>query len=960
MKFAVLDVETTGNRSDDEVLQFGIALIDDGKISGTYSSYVYTDREIPEFIVQLTGITEDIARSAPRLEEVAARLKPLLEDRIVVGHNVNFDLNYLQRSLESVGYEVYAGPVLDTMDLLRICYPQLGSLRLAMAASELGITLRNAHHAEEDAKATAELFLMCLEKLESLPLLTLQRLSSLFEGRQDAADLKWLIDQIRLRREISTAADPVQGEFFRRFHLKVSEWRDDNADDDEPRGIDGNDESALTFASFYETAKDRLRSSFLHYEERPEQEAMIHEVYDAFRGGKHLLIEAGTGTGKSLAYLIPALYMSLTEGRRVVVSTHTINLQEQLRSRDIPLLQNISPLPFRAAVLKGRNHYLCLRKFEHRLAGRDFENRDQAIAAAQILVWLGETERGDDEELQLSARGKDFWRSVESDTNSCLNRACPWFKRCFYHRSRHEASVSDVVITNHSLLLTDIRAENRVIPPYDLLVVDEAHHFEQTASKHMGVEVSYFGILNTLNFLVKDAKSGQLPAVIHQLTGSMHDDAQAWAERLEQLVPKFQEVKEDWERLSGLLFAYAERSSGGQGDSYVYRLNRNKPPEGWDDCVILEDRIYLHLTEICREMDKVLTSMKEADGSFDLQSAATDLSGQVFVLNRMRDSLRFLMRMDDENYVYWIEASPFYKHRSLTFMSVPIDVSGMLAEQVFSRKDSIVLTSATLTVNETFEYAVNQLGLDRLEDKQVKTVLLPSPFQYEKQALVLIPRDFPEIRGSNADAKFLEQLATSLSELALVTEGRMLVLFTSYKMLKQVHGELKLRLTGHHIQVLGQGIESSNRSKLIRMFQETSRCVLLGTSSFWEGVDVPGDALSLLAIVRLPFQPPNHPYVEAKSEYMKSRQQNPFMKYSVPQAVIQFKQGFGRLVRTVHDRGIAVVYDTRVIDTQYGKYFLRSLPKPRIEQTATADMPSRIREWLRSVNQHDQEGKGNV
>jgi len=945
MRFAVLDVETTGNRGDDEVIQFGLALIDDGAISGTYSSYVYTEKEIPEFIVQMTGITQEMVNGAPRLEQVAAKLLPLLEDRVLVGHNVNFDLDFLQRSLIQSGYAAYSGRVLDTMDLLRICYPQLGSMRLGMACNELGVKLDRPHHAECDAVATAELFLLCLRKLDSLPLLTIQRITALLEARHDAGDLRWLFEQIRFRREMTQALEMDQRSYFRRIHLKVGDWADSQEEEE-----DYPDELVeLSFSAFYEQAKEALRTSFEHYEERAEQETMIFEVYEAFRQGRHLLIEAGTGTGKSLAYLLPALYTSLTEDRRVVVSTHTINLQEQLRRRDLPLLQQISPYPFKAAVLKGRNHYLCLRKFEQRLNGRDYDSRDQLIAAAQMLVWLGDTEHGDDEELQLSSRGKDFWRSVESDTHSCLNRACPWFRKCFYHRSRHAAGEADIVITNHSMLLTDVRAENRIIPPYDLLVIDEAHHFEQTASKHMGVELGYYSFLNPLTWLVKDAKNGQLPALIHTLRTHPHEEAPAWAEKLEELVPIFHEVKEDWERLTGLLYESAEQSAGSaSGDSgYVLRLQKDKLPKNWSDAVVLEDNIYMRLGEICRTLDKVLAELKDAASGLDMQSAITDMAGGVANLTRVRDDLRFLMRLDDANYVYWVEANSYYKHRSLSFLSVPIDVSKLLWEQFFSQKESIVLTSATLSVNQTFEYAVEQLGLAEAQERgQLKTVQLPSPFRYEEQALVLVPRDFPTIRGSYADNRFLEMLTSSLAEIALVTGGRMLVLFTSYKMLRQVHGELKNRLSPHHIQVLGQGIESSNRSKLVRMFQETPNCVLLGTSSFWEGVDIPGDALSVLAIVRLPFQPPNHPYIEAKSEYLKSLGMNPFMKYSVPQAVIQFKQGFGRLVRTVNDKGIVVVYDTRVIDTQYGKHFLRSLPKPRMENALTASMGRRIREWL--------------
>lgn len=949
MKFAVIDVETTGNRSDDAVIQIGIALVDDGEITGTYASYVYTDKAIPEFIEQLTGISRQMVAQAPRVEQVAAEILPLLEDRMLVGHNVNFDLDFLQRMLIEAGYAPFAGRVLDTMDLLRICYPQLGSLRLHMVCNELGVPLDKPHQADQDAVATAKVWLLCLDRLNSLPLLTLQRLSSLLAERSDLADLHFLIDQHRFVREMSQALELDEGTYFRQLHLKAGDWTEagegDGEEEAEPVLPD------LSFEEFFELVKEKLKRSFEHYEEREEQEAMIREVYDAFQDNRHLLIEAGTGTGKSLAYLLPALYTSLTQERRVVVSTHTINLQEQLRQRDLPLLMEISPYPFKAALLKGRNHYLCLRKFEQRLNQRDYDSRDHYIAAAQILVWLGETEAGDDEELHLNPRGKEFWRTVESDTNSCLNRACPWFRRCYYHRSRNEAAQADILITNHSMLLTDVRAENRIIPHYDLLVIDEAHHFEQTASKHLGIEISYYSFLNPLNWLVKDARSGAIYPLIEQLAASGHEQGQAWAEQLEALIPVFHEVKQDWEHLSGILYEAAERNAGtSQGDnSKVLRLKKEQLPENWHDCVNIEDNIYMKLTDICRKLEKVAAGMKEAESSYNLQSAVTDLSGNIANLAKIRDHLRFLIKLDDPNYVYWIEANSFYKHRSLSFMSVPIDVSELLKDQLFDQKESVVLTSATLSVNQTFDYVVEQLGLKEAHDEgQVKTVQLPSPFRYDEQALVLIPRDFPSIRGSHADSRFLEMLVRSLAEIALVSEGRMMVLFTSYKMLRQVHGELKNRLTQHHMQVLGQGIESSNRSKLIRMFQETPKCVLLGTSSFWEGVDIPGDALSVLAIVRLPFQPPNHPYVEAKSEYMKSRNLNPFMKYSVPQAVIQFKQGFGRLVRTVNDRGIVVVYDTRVIDTQYGKYFLRSLPKPRMEQSAAADMAARIREWLQS------------
>jgi ATP-dependent DNA helicase DinG len=279
---------------------------------------------------------------------------------------------------------------------------------------------------------------------------------------------------------------------------------------------------------------------------------------------------------------------------------------------------------------------------------------------------------------------------------------------------------------------------------------------------------------------------------------------------------------------------------------------------------------------------------------------------------------------------------------------VPADVSRLLKEDMFDRKASVVLTSATLTVDKTFQYVKEQLGLDAVESEgRLRTAQLPSPFNYREQALVLIPRDFPGIRGRDGEAAFVQELTRSLADVAKETGGRMLVLFTSHRMLKQVYVPLKELLSPEGIEVMGQGVDGGSRSRLTRQFMERPSSVLLGTSSFWEGVDLPGDALTCLAIVRLPFQPPNHPVVEAKSERLQAERKNPFMKLSLPQAVIRFKQGFGRLVRTASDRGIVIVYDTRVLETSYGKHFLYSLPGPKMEHLPNARLVERVKEWLR-------------
>jgi ATP-dependent DNA helicase DinG len=949
MKFAVLDFETTGSQPGDEIIQVGLVIIDQFEITDRYTSLVNPGISIPSSITTLTGITNEMVADAPSLDQVMSDMFPLLFDCVLVAHQAAFDLSFLQRGLTRTGYPPFSGRVLDTMDMLRILFPSISSLQLSMVAALFGIDHERPHQADSDAEVTALIWIHCLDRLLGLPLLTVQRLNQIFENGN--TDLGWFLDEICLYKESVTSVDMDTNRYFRQFTLNVTDW----GDEDELRTeFEVTEALGASFQAFQQGLKSALQQRFEVYEDRESQDQMILEVEKSLEADQHLMIEAGTGTGKSLGYLIPSIYYGLKYEKKVVVSTHTINLQEQLRERDIPLLKDIFPVPFKAAVLKGRSHYLCLRKFETKLTTRDYENgREDPITAAQMVVWLSETEHGDEEELHFGNKGAQFWYSVASDTDSCLNRMCPWYKKCFYHRARNDANTADVIITNHSLLFTDMKAENRLLPSYKHLVIDEAHHFEEVASKHLGIELHASAFYHSLLWLYKDNRSGQLPMLRFRLQKSDEagERAAAWSQTIDGLFPKIISIKEDWERLSEALYELvSSKSDPSQSETsqYVLRLKPETLPANWRELLIMEDNIYLNANDLLRTLDKLLSELKEQQDGLGVQGLVTDLNGTVKELYAHRDALHFFMKMADEGYVYWIEAGTYAKAKSVQLNSVPTDVSGLLQQHFFETKDSIILTSATLSVNKSFQYSAEQLGLAIPEDEEsgkLKTVQLPSPFNYREQALVVIPRNFPTIKGAG-DPVFIEALINSLSDVAQVTKGRMLVLCTSNRMLKLVHAGMKEKLSPHGITVLGQGVDSGNRSKLTRMFQDNKMCVLLGTSSFWEGVDIPGDALSCLAIIRLPFQPPNQPLVEAKCENIKKRNENPFMKFSVPQAVIRFKQGFGRLVRRASDKGIVIIYDTRVIETYYGKHFLYSLPGPKIEHMTCEQMLPRIEQWM--------------
>lgn len=953
MKFVVLDFETTGTGSDAEIIQVGLVTIDNNKITDRYASFVKPEQPIPSFITQLTGIDDELVADAPDIETVMNDMLPFLVDRILVGHQVSFDLRFLQFELERSGYSAFDGAVLDTQSLLRICFPALSSLQLSNVCDALDIHHERPHRADSDAEVTAEIWLKCLDRIDALPLLTVQRLADIFSNRTGNKndDLAWFLDELKQQKELQTSLDLESSNYFRQFAINVDDW-----DNEKPASYEHDIVLDEPFAEFYDKLKDNLAKFFDDFEERPAQDEMIQEVHRAFEQDQHLMIEAGTGTGKSLGYLIPALFYGLQQEEKVIVSTHTINLQEQIRQRDIPLLEKLFPIPFRAAVLKGRNHYLCLRKFEQKINGYDYEgSEDDLYTAAQMVVWLGETEHGDDEEIHFGQGGKQFWQTVASDTDSCLNRACPWFKKCFYHRARHEANIADVVITNHSMLFTDVKADNRLLPTYEHLVIDEAHHFEEVATKHLGLEVQYFSFLNSLTYLFKDSSTGFLPTLRHHIRDVDDDKAVEWRATIDDLYPKIIEAKENWDKLCDLLYQYLTQQGGSLEVGAVLRMKPGEQPAEWDTLKVIEDNIYLELTQVLKTVERMITAMKDDVDSFDVQSLVTDGNGIIKSIYIHLDALRFFMKMNDEDYVYWMEASPTYRSKSLQLYSVPIDVSPLLEQHFFNNKQSVILTSATLTVDRSFQYSAEQLGLvSSMESERLRTVILPPTFNFREQALVCIPRDFPKIKGAAGEFEFVESLVQSLHDVAIVTRGRMLVLFTSYRMLRQVHELLKDKMQTSGIEVLGQGIDSNNRSKLIHLFQNGSASILLGTSSFWEGIDIPGEALSCLAIVRLPFQPPNQPIVEAKSDHIKKQNGNPFMKLSVPQAVIRFKQGFGRLVRKATDRGIVIIYDTRVIETRYGKNFLYSLPGPKIEHMLTEQMVPRIVQWFYIV---DEEGK---
>lgn len=935
-RFIVIDLETTGNQPDnDAITQVGAVLIEDNQIIDEFSSYVYTDKEIPLYIQNLTGITPEDLEGAPTIDEVLVKLLPFFEGSIFVAHNAPFDLAFIQNALEEEGYAPFSGLVLDTLDLSRILLPMAQSYKLNQIAEELEIMHENPHRADDDAKATADLLIKLITQLQEMPLVYLQRIQEIIKNTHK--DLAIFVDNTistKFMKNINVDDDSYHVVNQIPLQNFIEEEIDEKGEDYEISHLEAIfDNNGLLFDHFPD------------FELRPSQKEMAEEVWQAFVNNYHLMVEAGTGTGKSLAYLIPALFYAKEHDEKIVIATHTINLQEQLFNRDIPLLKKILPFDFSATILKGRNNYLCLRKYEQQLNQSDLVglNKEGAVDLAQLFTWISHTTTGDVEEINLSLSGRNLWNQIRSDADSCLNRQCPWFRNCFYHKARNKAQTADIIITNHSLLLTNLKADHRILPAYNRLVIDEAHQFQEVAIKHLGIEINQYQTNSLLTRFYRDAKSGFLVNLVNILIQSQDPDQFAIANQIQNSVfPTITKVDLALANYFNLVGEFVNQHVRNQDfGRKTQRITQIiKKSDDWSNIIEASQNVFIELTEWINQMDEVGSKLKALELEENL---LVDFVGHLKDLKEFSYNFSEWNYGDDPNKVYWVETIVRGKRYSSYFYATPIDIGPYLKEALFDKLDSVIMTSATLSVNKSFNYASREFGFED-SDEELKKIRLTSPFNYKEQAVVYIPKDVPAIQEVSENS-FIDHITKNIADIAKSLDGRTLVLFTSHSMLQKSYDLLKVLLEPE-IKVLGHGIDSNSRSKLTKRFAENSNTILLGTNSFWEGVDIPGDALSALIIVKLPFTPPNNPIHEAKTERLKEQGKNSFMELSVPQAVIRFKQGFGRLIRSRKDKGVVVIFDKRIVETRYGKAFLNSLPALDVYYQPFAKIMDSIEIWI--------------
>jgi len=619
------------------------------------------------------------------------------------------------------------------------------------------------------------------------------------------------------------------------------------------------------------------------YEHRPGQIEMARAVMRAFEEKRHLIVEAGTGTGKTLAYLVPAVAAALGGNGRVIVSTGTKNLQEQLMEKDIPFLQNILPKPFSATYMKGRNNYLCLNRLARAQSSPVLEGLDEVDYFEEVCHWSKESETGDRAELANLPESLSFWRHIDARSESCLGQKCPDFDPCFITRMRDRAQEADIVVVNHHLFFADLSLRNgnygSVLPDYTAVILDEAHLVEEVASEYFGAQVSNYQIEDVARDLgmltIEDA------GIDRELTNSVA----RMSRFADDFWMGFRDGRGEDGRYPIIPGTFARKNS--DGDLEATRLGE----------------LYVVFEGAIERAETTLDALKEK---------TPDVENLIRRLRQIRFDLQFIVTGADKKFVYWLER----RNRGIFLRASPIDVAGILQDKLFEEVPTVVLTSATLSSGGNFTFIRDRIGLDTADD-----LIAESSFDYESQAILYLPPKMPDPR----DREWAPAAAAEVTRILNATEGRAFVLSTSLAGMQSLFENVWAEID---YPCLVQG--SASKGQLLKRFRETPNAVLFATSSFWQGVDVRGEQLSCVIIDKLPFAVPTDPIVAARQRYIEDSGGSSFYQYSVPQAIIALKQGLGRLIRSSTDRGVLAILDPRLRTKGYGRTFLQSLPPCRV------------------------------
>lgn len=916
--YAIVDIETTGHSpvKGDRMIQFAAVFIQDWQIQSSYTTFIQPGKKIPMFIQDLTHITDKDVDGAPSFEEVAPEIYNRLAHCIFVAHNTDFDLPFLQAEFKRVGLPKWQGKKMDTVELSRILFPTSYSYKLQDLATEQGILLEQAHRADDDAYATAELLVRCMEEIEKLPVTTLEQIHKrAFLLKTDVASL--FFEALQKKRK---QASPEDYDFYKGIALQPKEK------------FVSTEKTDMVYPETKNQKRLIFSEGLSNFKERAGQFQMMDAVWQTMQKKSELAIEAETGVGKSLSYLVPAFFYAKQQNKKVLISTYTAHLMEQLHGQEISKLESIVKQPIRVALLKGANHYIDIDRFEELVRAED-DTYDETFSILQILVWLTRTKTGDVEELNVSSGGQYF---IDKVRKTSFSKKQENLEHDFHRYALAQSEASDLLITNHAMLFSE---QHRLKPLFSsdigACIIDEAHQFVQAANTRDE---------RVFSFTQWKYVFGQLGLSDNdQLTGKYFQYVKDYDHSIEYLFKELDAV-----------FLNLVSSFDDAVDRIIQKVIQTTSRKGHSKQTVLLSEITLDY-EVMEKQFHLLQrwidlAQSILERSLKLQREHTQDDQLIFSewkywINEIKiktGEWADIFLTSPTDYSVWIELDKRSIPGSLHVYKKPID-SASAVQDIFKHwreQIGIVWTSGTLTVPGNRRFIANQLGLP--ETCPIKSYASPEGFY--NGANLFIVEDMPHIQQVS-QSEFIEAVADAVIQTVLITEGRCFVLFTSQDMLRKTVDLIQDSGLLEEYMLFAQGMTSGSRMRLLKSFQRFSRSVLFGTNSFWEGVDVPGEALSAVVVVRLPFSSPDEPVFKSRAEKLTNQGINSFSAFALPEAILRFRQGFGRLIRSAEDRGVFIVLDRRIESKSYGKEFIRSLPPISIKKVSLEDMVLDLEHW---------------
>lgn len=926
--YAVVDLETTGtNPKNDRIIQFGCVFVKDNQIIKRYAVDINPGKAVPRQIEMLTGIQSEQLKNAPYFEEVAEDISNMLQNCVFVAHNIYFDYQFLSAELVRCGQPGLNNKGIDTVELAQIFLPTSPSFRLSDLAEEYQMTHVRPHQADSDAEVTANLLMLIEKKIQSLPMATMDSIVKLASpcGMETAEYLEMLTtDLIRRGPKLAENIIIVDGLAICKKKKPNLNWYQSKNDHFPKNKVE----------------KKKIYRDILDY--RPAQSKMMNlanrfftseinaetELSDRF-AGKNLAIESSTGSGKTLGYLFPLSYIATPE-KPVVISTVSVFLEGQILEKDVPKINQLRPGSFQATLLKSHQHYIDLNRFAYTLKKQTVQ-KQYALYQMKILVWLTETTTGDLSELQLTNMNHPFFFEIRHRGLGYLSKQSIFYAFDFWRYVQAKVANSNVIIVNHSFLCQENNREESLLPQTKILVIDEAHHLPETAQQAASDQVNSYEITKLLNQVNNDL----------ELNDDLYNLAEVggWLKEYQLMLMLFQEIIELVSEYKEDLLENLQIDHGYQFGSDFMITNE----------VLLQVPLYTQrhsqrLVQLFEELDTLKEVMKLSyTAQIDRWHAKDNevVESYFEVLDQIIHWGRILGKLTNplaKDCVRWLHVNEH--NQQLTAYYSDFNGATIVGSKWYQKFDKILYTGGTIRVGKDTQFLARELGMDYLPFKSV-----PSSYDYSQQARLYVPTETYEFQELSSQA-YSHFVSETIKELVQTNQRSILVLFTSHRMLQDVYHDIHNDLLNEGIEVLGQGI-SGSREKIVKRFEHNENSILLGTDSFWEGLDLPGNALEILIVTRLPFDSPERPFIKEKYQYLQSKGIDSFYKYALPKAALRLRQGIGRLIRSEKDKGAMIVLDRRLTQANYGSLLKKSLPADLILKELTlSETMKDIQEFL--------------